>query len=238
MFPSSRFPASFEPNPLTRAVRRARGAARRLLDLTLTNPTQAGFSYPPDLLHPLASPDALQYQPEPFGLQAAREAVAGDYLRRGISVDPERIVLTASTSEAYAWLFKSCCRPTGDAVLIPAPSYPLFDHLTALEGVRALPYRLEYHGRWSIDIETMDDEWTAEVRAVLAVSPNNPTGSAIGAGEMAALGERCARRDALLIVDEVFADYPLGPPLDPVEMPGDCLAVRLGGCRNPPACRR
>jgi aspartate/methionine/tyrosine aminotransferase len=229
MLPSSRFPASFEPNPLTRAVRQSREAGRRLIDLTLTNPTRAGFSYPHDLLTPLASPDALRYHPEPFGLRAAREAVAGDYLRRGVSVDPARIVLTASTSEAYAWLFKSCCRPTGDAVLIPAPSYPLLDHLTALEGVRPLSYRLEYQKRWSIDTGTLDDAWTEETRAVLAVSPNNPTGSAIGAAEISALGERCARRGALLIVDEVFADYPLGPPLDPVEMPGGCLVVRLGG---------
>ena len=229
MLPSSRFPASFDPNPLTRAVRRSREAGRPLLDLTLTNPTRAGFSYPPDLLHALASPAALRYDPEPFGLLAAREAVAGDYLRRGISVDPARIVLTASTSEAYGWLFKACCRPIGDTALIPAPSYPLFDHLTALEGVQVLSYRLEYQKRWSIDTGTLDDAWTEEVRAVLAVSPNNPTGSVIAAAEMSALGERCARRGALLIVDEVFADYPLGSPLDAVEMPDGCVSVRLGG---------
>jgi alanine-synthesizing transaminase len=229
--PSSRFPASFEPNLLTLAVRRARDAGRPLLDLTLTNPTHAGLGYPPDLLQSLASRDALMYDPEPFGLQAAREAVTADYLRRGVSVRPDRIVLTASTSEAYAWLFRLFCRPIDDAVLIPTPSYPLFDHLTRLDGVRAVPYRLEYHGRWSVDLASIERAWSIdEIRAVLVVSPNNPTGSTIAPAELAALGERCAYYGAALIVDEVFADYPLGAaPLDSLKMPADCLTVRLGG---------
>jgi alanine-synthesizing transaminase len=226
---SSRFPASFEPNPLTQAVRRLREAGRRPLDLTLTNPTRAGFDYPPDLLQALASRAALAYDPEPLGLPDAREAVSSDYLRRGIRVHPDRIVLTSSTSEAYAWLFKLLCRPDGDAVLIPAPSYPLFDHLTRLEGVHPIQYRLEYHGRWSIDTESIDRAWLDEVRAMLVVSPNNPTGSAIEPAEMTALGQTCAYYGAAVIVDEVFADYPLGRPLEAPEMPTDCLTARLGG---------
>jgi alanine-synthesizing transaminase len=228
--PSSRFPASFEPNPLTLAVRRARAAGRPLLDLTLTNPTRAGFDYPLDLLHQLGSGKALRYDPDPCGLPAARRAIAADYFRRGANAHPDRIVLTASTSEAYAWCFKLLCRPVDDAVLIPAPSYPLFDHLTRLEGVRSVPYRLEHHGAWVIDMETIDAAWSDEVRALLVVSPNNPTGSAVTRAELAELGERCAYHGAALIVDEVFADYPLGgAPLAPLEMPGDCLAIRLGG---------
>jgi alanine-synthesizing transaminase len=228
--PSSRFPASFEPNPLTLAVRRARAAGRHPLDLTLTNPTRAGFDYPPDLLQALASRDALTYDPEPLGLPAARRAVAADYFRRGIGVHPDRVVLTASTSEAYAWLFKLLCRPIDDEVVIPTPSYPLFHHLTRLDGVRAAPYRLEYHGRWSIDMDTIESAWSDETRAVLVVSPNNPTGSAIERAELVAIGERCAYNGAALIVDEVFADYPMRrPSLEPLEMPADCLTVRLGG---------
>ena len=228
--PVTRFPASFEPNPLTLASRRARQAGRRLLDLTLSNPTRAGFAYPPDLLQALASPDALTYEPAPLGLRAAREAVAGDYRRRAVSVDPDRVVLTASTSEAYAWLFTLLCRPVGDAVLIPTPSYPLFDHLTRLAGVTAVPYRLEYQGRWSIDMDALDRAWSDEIRALLVVSPNNPTGSGIGAAELAALGDRCAYYGVALIVDEVFADYPLsGSPFETPPMPADCLTVRLGG---------
>jgi aspartate/methionine/tyrosine aminotransferase len=228
--PVTRFPASFEPNRLTLASRRARHAGRRLLDLTLTNPTRAGLDYPRDLLGPLASPDALSYEPAPLGLRAAREAVAGDYRRRGVSVDPDRVVLTASTSEAYAWLFTLLCRPVGDAVLIPAPSYPLFDHLTRLDGVTAVPYRLEYQGRWSIDMDALDRAWSDEIRALLVVSPNNPTGSGIGAAELAALGDRCAYYGVALILDEVFADYPLAATtFETPPMPADCLTVRLGG---------
>ncbi len=229
-FQSSRFPASLEPNPLTLAVRRARATGRPLLDLTLTNPTKAGFGYPLDLLQPLSSREALRYQPEPLGLPAARRAVAADYFRRGTHAHPDRIVLTASTSEAYSWCFKLLCRPVGDSVLTPAPSYPLFDHLTSFDGVRSVPYRLEHHGGWAIDLETIDESWSDEVRAVLAVSPNNPTGSLITRAELSSLGERCAYHGAALIVDEVFADYPLGrAPSEPLEMPSDCLAIRLGG---------
>jgi alanine-synthesizing transaminase len=228
--PLSRFPSSFEPNPLTLATRRAREAGRWLLDLTLTNPTRAGFTYAADLLQPLASTDALTYAPEPLGLRAARGAVAADYRRRGVSVEPDRVVLTASTSEAYAWLFTLLCRPVGDAVLMPTPSYPLFDHLTRLDGVSAVPYRLEYHGRWSIDLDALDRVWSDEIRALLVVSPNNPTGSSVGAAELAALGDRCAYYGVALIVDEVFADYPLGPAAPPAPlMPQECLTVRLGG---------
>ncbi len=144
-----------------------------------------------------------------FGLTEARAAVACDYARRGIDVAPERIVLTASTSEAYSLLFKLLCDPGGDAVMVPVPSYPLFDHLTRLDGVQSDPYRLDYHGRWTIAIDDARRSWTPDVRAVLAVSPNNPTGSVLSAGEHEALATLCADRSAALIIDEVFADYPL-----------------------------
>jgi aspartate/methionine/tyrosine aminotransferase len=206
---SSRVPADLAPNRLTRALREARG--RDLVDLTITNPTVAGIRYPARLLERLASPAALTYEPSPFGLERARAAIARDYARRGIAVATERVLLTASTSEAYSLLFKLLCEPDGDAVLVPVPSYPLFDHLTRLDGVEPLPYRLEYHGRWALDVDSVDRAWLDSVRAVLAVSPNNPTGSVLADDELDALGVRCAARDAALIVDEVFADYPLPP---------------------------
>jgi aspartate/methionine/tyrosine aminotransferase len=206
---SDRLPPGLEPNRITQAVRCARTAGRSLLDLTLTNPTIAGFQYSPAMLNVLASPAALQYDPQPFGLLDARQAVAADYARRGLAVTPDRIVLTASTSEAYSLLFKLLCEPQGDAVMVPVPSYPLFDHLTALDGVRSIPYRLDYHGRWTIAAEDVERRWTDRVRAVLAVSPNNPTGSVLSAAELEALSTLCAGRDAALIVDEVFADYAL-----------------------------
>jgi aspartate/methionine/tyrosine aminotransferase len=206
---SERVPRSLQPNRITNAMHRARDARRPLIDLTVTNPTTVGLTYPSSLLAPLAASAALTYQPEPFGLCAAREAVAGDYARRGITVRPDHIALTASTSEAYALLFKLLCDP-GDIVLVPVPSYPLFDHLTALEGVRGRAYKLEYHVRWSVDLDDLDGVWTDDVRAVLAVSPNNPTGSVLTTEEQRGLETRCAARHAALIVDEVFADFALG----------------------------
>jgi alanine-synthesizing transaminase len=228
---SSRVPGDLQPNRLTVAIRRAREERWPLLDLTLTNPTVAGIEYPPGLLASLASEAALRYEPSPFGLLDAREAVALEYRRRGIAVASERVVLTASTSEAYSILFKLLCEP-GDPVLVPVPSYPLFDHLTRLDGVRCIPYRLEYEGRWTVELDDLDAAWLETVRAVLAVSPNNPTGSVMTAAEEEAVGSRCAAREAALILDEVFADYPLDDrvPAPVPRAPGpECLLFRLGG---------
>ena len=214
---SSRVPRELELNRLTRVVQRVREGGRTLLDLTLSNPTAAGIEYPASILGALADRAAERYDPAPLGLPSARAAVAGDYARRGTVLDPERIVLTASTSEAYSVLFKLLCDPSGDAAMVPSPSYPLFDHLTRLDGVTPIAYRLEYHGRWTVDFDTVDAGWTDGVRAVLAVSPNNPTGSILSGAELAGFARRCAERDAALIVDEVFADYPLtASPASPV----------------------
>lgn len=206
---SSRVPAALGLNRISAALAAHRAQGLDLVDFTVTNPTMVGIRYPDDILTPLGTAAARLYRPEPFGLSSARVAVAGDYTRRGISVAEDRIVLTASTSEAYSLLFKLLCAPGGDEVLVPAPSYPLFDHLTQLDGVAARPYALEYHQRWELDIDSVDAAWSARTRAVLAVSPNNPTGSVLSEPELQALAARCAERDAALILDEVFADYPL-----------------------------
>src|SRR5690349_9956365 len=153
---SRRLPPHADTNALSRAIAERRAAGRTIVDLTESNPTHAGFQYPADLLRPLASDAALRYEPHPFGLASARQAIALDHARRGVTIDPDRVVLAASTSEAYTWLFKLMCDP-GEAVLVPRPSYPLFEHLTALEGVRAVPFGLEYHGRWEIDFATLED---------------------------------------------------------------------------------
>jgi alanine-synthesizing transaminase len=225
---SSRIPSDREPNRIARALMAAKASGRPLIDLTVTNPTAVSIEYPDDLLQSLSSPQALHYSPQPFGLESARCAVVRDYNRRGITVAPDRVVLTASTSEAYSLLFKLLCHPHGDGVLVPVPSYPLFEHLTGLDGVLARPYSLEYHGRWMLDWDSVDLAWTAGVRAVLAVSPNNPTGSVLSPDELAQLSDRCAARDAALIVDEVFADYPLGDAIQ-ANVPDTCLTFRLGG---------
>jgi alanine-synthesizing transaminase len=224
---SSRVPGQLEPNQLTRAVTRARAAGRVLLDLTSSNPTRAGFQYPSGILESLACAAAHVYEPEARGLASARAAVVEDYARRGISVALDAVVLTASTSEAYSVLFKLLCAPAGDAVLVPAPGYPLFDYLTRLDGVDPVAYALEYHGRWVVDESSVDAVWSDRVRAVLAVSPNNPTGSVLSDVEALSLSARCAERGAALIIDEVFADYPLRGPGD--RPPAEAAAKAEGG---------
>lgn len=227
---STRVPDDRRPNALARAMARAR-AAGPVLDLTVSNPTRVGIRYPADLLAPLSDPAALEYRPSPLGLRDAREAIARTYERRGIATAADRIVLTASTSEAYSILFRLLCDPGRSQALTPIPSYPLFDHLTRLDGVEQRRYALEYHGEWTIDFDEVDLMWTAATRAVLAVSPNNPTGSMLRDRDADELVARCETRGAALIVDEVFCDYPLRGALDRAAALESrrCLVFRLGG---------
>ncbi len=217
-------------NATTRTLDALRRRGIDVVDLTVSNPTAVGFDYPADLLTPLASPESLSYDPQPMGLWSAREAVAGDFLRRGLNIPPERVALTASTSEAYAWLFKLLCDP-GDAVLIPQPSYPLFEHLTMLESVAARPYRLDYHSEWRIDLDGLVAAIGDRTRAVLVVSPNNPTGSFLHVDDLQRLDEVCAARNLMLIGDEVFADFPLAasPHARSVMHARDAVVCSLGG---------
>jgi alanine-synthesizing transaminase len=227
---SSRVPDNRTPTRLARALAAARQRGG-LLDLTISNPTRAGIPYPAHLLDPLADPASLTYRPEPFGLEPARAAIASTYAARGLAIDRERIVLTASTSEGYSILFKLLCDPGRSAVLTPAPSYPLFDHLARLDGVAQRRYPLAFHGTWSVDTASLDRAWTGDTRAVLAVSPNNPTGAALHDADAVELVRRCGERGAALIVDEVFHDFPLGADLPeaPALSTAPCLVARLGG---------
>jgi hypothetical protein len=227
---STRVPADLAPNRLTVAERAIRARGVRLIDLTETNPTRVGLAYPEDALQALASPGGLRYGPQPFGLASAREAVAESVHAAGRPIDPARVILTASTSEAYSFLFKLLCNP-GDQVLVPVPSYPLFEHLTRLELVEVRPYPLEYHGTWSIDIHAVEARATPRTRAVLVVSPNNPTGSMLTRGDLPALAAFCASRGLALVGDEVFCDYPIEPRLDVARVldQEEALTFSLGG---------
>jgi alanine-synthesizing transaminase len=227
---SSRIPANLAPNRLADALRTVRAGNRAFIDLTESNPTRAGFSYPADLLGPLADKRALRYEPSPFGRADAREAVAADYGRQGVAVPPARIVLTASTSDAYSLLFKLLANP-GDEVLVPRPSYPLFDHLTRLDLVVTRPYDLDVHGDWAIDFASVERAMTPHTRAVLVVSPNNPTGSFVREAELDRLAALCAPRDVAIIADEVFADYELEPG-------AAAAARRAAACPSRRASRR
>jgi len=227
---STRVPDERRPTRVARALAAAR-ARGPLADLTVSNPTRVGIRYPPEIARVLDNPEALAYRPEPLGLPGARRAVAATYAARGIAMPPERIVLTASTSEAYSLLFKLLCDPGRSSVLTPVPSYPLFDHLARLDGVTQRRYALDFHGAWSVDVESLTGAWTDDTRAVLAVSPNNPTGSLLDAHDADELTRRCASRDAALIVDEVFCDYPLRDAIaePPALHSPACLLARLGG---------
>jgi alanine-synthesizing transaminase len=194
-----------EHNAFSAALHRAKHAGRKLFDLTLSNPTIADFPYDSAaILEALADPRLLHYAPEPFGLGEAREAVAAEWQRQGHSIDVRRIFLTASTSEAYSVLLKLLCDP-GDEVLVPRPSYPLLEHLSHLESVRLVSYALTYDGAWHIDLESLERVLSPRTRAVITVSPNNPTGSFLKRDELAAL----SALGLPLISDEVFAAYPL-----------------------------
>jgi alanine-synthesizing transaminase len=194
-------------NALTLALEERRAKGLPILDLTESNPTRAGFDYPADnILKALACTDSLTYQPEPFGLAKAREAIAGYYAERGRSVDPHQIVLTASTSEAYSYLFKLLADP-GDQILIPRPSYPLFDFLARLNSVETLRYPLVYDGSWQVDLHRLATEITDRVRGIVIVNPNNPTGSTLAPEEWSALSQICSTHQLPVICDEVFHDY-------------------------------
>ena len=228
---SSRLPADTTVNAISQRLGEMRAQGIDYIDLTESNPTRAGFPYASGLLAPLSDARALRYEPTALGMPSAREAVAEDCRRRGANVDAEQVVLTASTSEAYSWLFKLLCNP-GDRLLVPRPSYPLFEHLTRLESVTLAHYELDYHRRWDIDFASVERALTTDTRAILVVAPNNPTGSYLAASEFTRLSEICAEKRVALIVDEVFVDYALDAPGDAVldvAAQSDVLAFTLGG---------
>ncbi|MFN7623423.1 MAG: pyridoxal phosphate-dependent aminotransferase [Acidobacteriota bacterium] len=210
---SSRIKWDLTANRLAGLLAEKRAAGQPIFDLTEANPTRAGLlSAGEQLLTSFATPDILTYEPEPRGLPKARAAVAAYYAQRGLATDVENIHLTASSSEGYSWLFKLLA-DHGEAVLVPQPSYPLFDFLATLEGVRLIPYQLRYyhHLGWRIDFDSLTAALTPAVRAIILVTPNNPTGSFIKRDELSRLNELCQQQRLALIVDEVFGDYFLTP---------------------------
>ncbi|HET6147223.1 MAG TPA: pyridoxal phosphate-dependent aminotransferase [Polyangia bacterium] len=232
---STRLPWERPENPLARAERARRAAGLPLHDLTESNPTRVAIAYPEaGLRDALAAAAARPYQPEPLGLRSAREAVAVDYQQTyGVTLDAGRLVLTASSSESYALLFKVLCDP-GDAILVPEPSYPLFEYLAALEGVRPVGYRLAYDGGWHIDFDSLAAARAraaaagARVAALVIVNPNNPTGSFVTEADLARLGDIAGAADLAVISDEVFAPY---------RFAGAAGAVSLAAV-SPALCRR
>jgi alanine-synthesizing transaminase len=209
---SARIPEGFEPNRIHRALTARRAAGAPLLDLTESNPTRVGLPGPPaEAWSALAAGARAPYAPEPLGLPAARQAVAGYYAERGSAVSSAQVALTASTSEAYAHLFRLLADPGGE-FLVPEPSYPLFAPLAALEGVRLVPYPLRYRdGRWDADLLAIEALAGPAARGLIVVHPNNPTGSLTAERDALALEGLCADHGLALIADEVFGDFVLAP---------------------------
>ena len=199
---SSRFHWDFRQNRVTELLEAKRRAGARVLDLTESNPTRAELAYPDTVVRAFDDPRVLAYHPAPAGMDEARAAVSEYYARRGQKVAPDRILLTASTSEAYAYLFKLLADP-GDHVLVPRPSYPLFEFLATMENIGVRQYPLRYHGEWSIDFDALRELIGPRTRAIVLVNPNNPTGSFVSPAEV----EQLASLGLPLISDEVFADY-------------------------------
>ncbi len=195
------------PNRLTQKLSALREAGRPVLDLTESNPTRCAFQYPAEFLKTFDDPKNLTYDPSPRGLLKARKSVAGYYRTKGISVDPEHIILTASTSEAYSFLFRLLLNP-GEKILVPRPSYPLFEYLASLDDVAIDSYPLSYGERWEIDLKTVKEKISPETKALVLVHPNNPTGSFVKKEEKEHLISIAKEKNLALICDEVFLDYP------------------------------
>ena len=231
-----------ETNRLTRALEEHRKSGRELFDLTASNPTECGLQYPvQEILAALSNLRALQYRPDSKGFLEAREAVAAYYAgRAGFStatsqaerIDPERILLASGTSEAYTHVFRLLCEP-GDEILVPAPSYPLFEFLADLADIRLVPYPLLYDHGWQIDFASLRAALTPRSRAVMVVHPNNPTGSFVKPREAAELAEICAAREMSIVADEVFLDYAESAKLLSA---GLCSARLQAGISGAPGC--
>lgn len=207
---------NLRPNALASRIESLRAQGAQLIDLTDSNPTRCELAYPREAIESAIRGAALlTYQPEPNGLLAARQAISAHLSRKEERVDPEHLIICSGTSDAYGYLFKLLCNP-GDSVLVPNPSYPLFDFLTGLEGIEGRPYALRFEGGWCLQADALAEAADATTRAVLVVSPGNPTGAFLKRSELEAVETLCADRSWALIVDEVFSDYGFGDDADRV----------------------
>lgn len=201
---------NLESNQLSVLLEERKESGRPLIDLTQSNPTACGFEYPPDFLENLSDNGNFSYSPSAAGLSEAREAVCRYYQIKGVDLDPGQIFLTASTSEAYSFLFRLLCDP-GDSVAFPAPSYPLFEFLVSINDLKTHYYFWEYQNRWRISPGAFADLEARDLSACVLVNPNNPTGSFYTLDEISRFNTLARSRNFSLICDEVFHDFALGP---------------------------
>lgn len=204
---------NLEPNPLSQVLARVRSDGKKVLDLTVSNPTACGFDYDSEaILKSLGNPEALRYEPDPRGIESARNAVAAYYAEHGVHVPVESMILTTGTSEAYRFAIRLLCEP-GDEVLVPEPSYPLLGFLAGIEDATLVPYPLVYQGVWRIDFSAIERALTTRARALVVVHPNNPTGNYCRPEDAQRLSRLCAERGMAIVADEVFLDFALNGPV-------------------------
>ena len=208
---SSRTDWNTTPNRLSGLAAEKHLRGESITDLTESNPTRCDFFYPSEeILSALTEPSIVSYQPEPRGLLSARKAITEYYAAQGIALTPEQIILTSSTSEAYSFLFKLLCN-VGDEVVVPRPSYPLFEYLCQLNDITLRYYRLAYDGEWHIDFTSLQEQFSDRTRALVLVHPNNPTGSYLKQNEFDQTCSLASERHFSLIADEVFGSYNISP---------------------------
>ncbi len=222
---SDRTPDDLSPNAISRAIEAH--SSKPLLDLTESNPTQCGFEYPASLFLGLSGVQVSLYGPESFGTLGARQAVARYLVSRGQVVKPENLLLTASTSEAYSYLFKLLGNP-GDSFLVPTPGYPLLDHLTRLEAVELLPYHLQMSEGWPVDMKSAQQAAGSNTKGLVVVNPHNPTGCFVSPQDQRELLDLCEARSIAYISDEVFTDYAYQEAPPTISNP-NVLTFRMGG---------
>ena len=211
---SSRTDWNTTPNRLSGLAAEKYLRGESIIDLTESNPTKCKFSYPSEeILNTLSDRSVLSYQPEPRGLLSARKAITEYYAAQGIALTPEQIILTSSTSEAYSFLFKLLCN-VGDEVVVPQPSYPLFEYLCQLNDITLRYYRLAYDGEWHIDFTSLEAQLSERTRAIVLVHPNNPTGSYLKQNEFDRICSLASEHHSSLIADEVFGPYDISPGVD------------------------
>ncbi len=198
-----------DTNRFSQALGQVRAAGTPIFDLTLSNPTRAGLHFDANnILAALSLPEVMDHDPQPLGLAPARDAVRAYYREHGVEVNPDAVLLTTGTSEAYSHLFRLLCDP-GDEVLVAKPSYPLFEFLADLQDVKLRGFSLLYDHGWQIDFESLKAQLGDKTRAIILVHPNNPTGSFVSGDERRVLMDICSECELALIVDEVFLDYRL-----------------------------